>query len=166
VNIWTDPANEINLPNNDFTVRWSSENANSCSVSGPGLSSSATSGEQSFTDKARDTYNFSVTCQNESGTASANTSISIKEIPFCLFTANPSRIVPPQKSTLTWSCNNVSGGCKLGNTSVGDAGSEDVAPQKTTTYVLDCLGADGNSHNEATVSIDFIPWFREIIPIW
>jgi hypothetical protein len=25
---------------------------------------------------------------------------------------------------------------------------------------------DGNSSNSATVTIDFIPWLKEIIPIW
>jgi hypothetical protein len=165
VNIWTEPANEINLPVMDYTLRWNSTDADSCSISGSWDQSVGTSGFQPFTN-GRGTYSYAINCQNESGSASDSVSISVKEIPSCSFVANPSKIVPPQKSILTWSCERVSRGCSLDGVSVDTGGSKDVSPQRTTTYVLNCSGADGSRDFPATVTIDFIPWFREIIPIW
>jgi hypothetical protein len=165
VSIWISEGSEILLPRTEFTLNWNSSNADSCSISGPSWNGSGTSGSQSF-NKSRGTYDFSINCQNESGSASGNTGISIREVPSCQFTADPAGIVPPQISTLSWSCQYVSQGCKLDGDTVEPSGTKKVSPTQTTNYQLICSGLDGESHNTATVSIDFIPWFKEIIPIW
>jgi len=152
-----------------YEISWSSSNADSCSASGAWSGGKATSGSESFTKSERGTYSYSITCSNsDNPPVFAQISVKVAEKPICLFAANPDNIVPPQTSDLEWECRYAQS-CSIDN-GIGSVsasgGAERVRPTKTATYNLDCTGLDGNSSNSATVTIDFIPWLKEIIPIW
>ena len=97
----------------------------------------------------------------------AETSVKVVQKPVCDFTAVPTKITPPQKSTLTWSCQ-YADSCSIAPTigSVEPNGSQPVGPRETTTYTLTCSNSDGDSSYQRTVEIGFLPWLKEIIPIW
>ena len=59
------------------TITWSAQNADSCTVSGPGLSSTGTSGSQSVTVTGESTY--TITCLR--GTSSKSSSVTVRLAP-------------------------------------------------------------------------------------
>jgi len=87
--------------------------------------------------------------------------------PVCDFSTNPSIIVLPQTSTLSWVCQYAEYGCSIDN-KIGSvnssSGSVNVVPSKTTTYALNCNGIDGSRSWQATVTNAFEPIIREVIP--
>lgn len=74
----------------------------------------------------------------------------------CDFSANPTTITPPQKSTLSWQCNGLTTVCAIDN-GVGlkfpIAGTRDVRPTEATTYTLTCQGFSGPVIKIADVSL-------------
>jgi hypothetical protein len=155
-----------------YEIFWSSSNADSCSASGAWSGDKSTSGNnsESFTKLEKGTYTYGITCSNsDNPSVFAETSVRIIEVPICRFAANPTNIVPPQPSNLEWECRYATS-CSIDNgvglASPVNKGFTQVRPKKTTTYNLDCSGADGLRSFPATITIDFIPWLKEVIPIW
>ncbi len=91
-------------------------------------------------------------------------------LPSCSFNGDPSSIIPPQSSTLSWSCSNAQS-CSIdqGIGTVSNlSGSTSVSPVSTTTYVLSCSNPSGNNSFPATVSMgsnqSSSPFIKEIRP--
>ncbi|MBI4085563.1 MAG: hypothetical protein HY432_03630 [Candidatus Liptonbacteria bacterium] len=80
----------------------------------------------------------STSTTSTSTTSTSTTSTS----PVCIFSANPSTIIPPQSSSLELTCINANS-CSIDN-GVGSVSpindSEPVSPAQTTTYTLSCTG--------------------------
>lgn len=98
---------------------------------------------------------FQVTVMDACG-ATKSTSITTIAPSCSSFTANPPQIVPPQPSTLSWSCQDAVSCVILANSNpVGGArpssGSAQVFPSQTTTYQVSCVGA-GAGPNNTTLS--------------
>ena len=120
-------------------------------------------------------HNYSSQSRDVSGTNSDCTTFSYTDSqscyvscpPVCDFSTNPSIIVLPQTSTLSWVCQYAEYGCSIDN-KIGSvnssSGSVNVVPSKTTTYTLNCNGIDGSGSWQATVTNAFEPIIREVIP--
>ncbi|MDP1615026.1 MAG: hypothetical protein Q8L68_04445, partial [Methylococcales bacterium] len=117
----------------------------------------------SYSAQTQTVYTVYSDCSTSSGTKSQSCYVSCP--PSCNLSANPSTIILPQYSTLSWGCQ-YANTCSInqGIGSVNTAGSKQVRPPKTTTYTLSCQGIDGFGSWPATVNVGFIPWIREIIP--
>lgn len=131
---------------NRSTLSWTCSNVdNSCSLSAaPGTTFSGTG---SYNVSPTKTTNYTLSCTGNGGTRTFGTSVTVYENPVCIFSSSPSTIVPPQSSTLSWSCTKATS-CKVtspsGTLTTGGAnGSVSVAPRQTTSYTLSCAG-DGN----------------------
>lgn len=80
--------------------------------------------------------------------------------PYCVFSANRTRILINQSSTLTWSCYNLDS-CTMtpnpttgtGTKTVAISGSASIQPQANTTYTLKCTGQFGSVSANATVDV-------------
>ncbi|MDE2019978.1 MAG: hypothetical protein KGJ13_06570 [Patescibacteria group bacterium] len=81
------------------------------------------------------------------------------------FTANPSSIVPPELSTLSWVATGNITSCTIDNSvgAVASNGSAQVSPSRTTTYTLTCIGPDGTAAKTALVAVQS-PGLYEISP--
>jgi len=120
-------------------------------------------------------HNYGSQSRDVSGTNSDCTTFSYPDSqscyvscpPVCDFSTNPSIIVLPQTSTLSWVCQYAEYGCSIDN-KIGSvnssSGSVNVVPSKTTTYTLNCNGIDGSRSWQATVTNAFEPIIREVIP--
>jgi len=121
------------------TLNWTASSANSCSINGGGVN--ANGGSTSVSPNTTTAYQL--TCSNTGGSCSSGVNIVVFELPVCTFSASPSRIIPPQQSTLSWNCTK-SVSCWIDN-NIGNAilpsGSKIVRPDNTTTYTIHCLGA-------------------------
>lgn len=86
------------------------------------------------------------------------------------FNANPSAIILPQSSTLSWSCNEYTTACAIYSDSqlikdnLGKSGTFEVHPIQTTQYELICQGLGGPISKFAAVTVGFIPEIEEVIP--
>ncbi len=159
------------LPN-PIVLNWTSNNASSCAATAGDWSGDKAIGGQEQLLKPLGNYTFTLTCTNPNGSASdtANTSVinALLQGPQCDFTANPSSIIPPQTSTLSWECINANS-CEI-DQSIGSvnpvSGNTEVSPTETTTYNLNCQGAGGGTSASfpVTVSVGFSSWLREILP--
>jgi len=148
-----------------INLSWTSFNVNSCVASSDWSGSKPTSGSESLT-KPRGTYTFTLTCTGPGGSASDTENVRVIQVPRCSFTANPTSIIPPASSTLSWSCQ-YADPCSIdqGIGSVNNvSGTKGVRPTKTTTYTLTCSGLDGSRSYQATVNVGFTPRLREVIP--
>jgi len=158
----------VELPD-PIILSWATENADSLMASGDwsGPKQAGTypyKTEQIF--KPRGNYTFTLTATGPGGTASETRNVRVIQVPRCTFTANPTTIIPPASSTLSWSCQ-YADACSIdqGIGSVNPvSGTKDVRPTETTTYTLTCDGLDGSRSYQATVNVGFTPKLREVIP--
>jgi len=135
------------------TLSWSCSNATSCSINNGIGSVNPTSGSTTVTPSQ--TTSYSISCNGPGGTTSPSpvTTLTVYELPVCTFYSSPSTIVPPQSTSLIWSCSKTTS-CSIDNGigSVAPSGSTTVSPTQTTAYTLTCLGA-GNSQIQARSSL-------------
>ncbi len=132
------------------TLSWSCANATSCSIDN-GVGSVNTSG--STTINPVKTASYTLSCNGGGTTASpAPVDVTVYPAPICVFSGSPSTIVPPQASTLSWSCTKANS-CSIDNGigPVSTSGSVSVKPAQSTTYTLTCVGA-GNAQVQARSS--------------
>ena len=162
VTLTTWPTFELPEP---IHLKWTSTNADSCVASGDWSGNKPTSGDE-YLSKPRGTYTFILTCTGPGGSASDTATTKVIQVPRCTFTANPTSIILPQSSTLSWSCQ-YADTCSIdqGIGSVNNvSGTKQVRPPQTTTYTLSCSGLDGSRSYPATVNVGFVPWIKEVIP--
>ncbi len=150
-------------------VSWTSSNADSCSASGDWSGDKSTSGSEtikgttSFADRGK--YNFYLSCSGPGGTASDSTYADVIQVPRCVFTSEPENIILPQFSTLSWNCQYCDSAYI--NRGIGDvncSGTQNVRPDKITTYTLTGYGLDGNRMFQAIVGVGFVPVIKEVLP--
>lgn len=128
----------------------------------------------------RGAYTYILEGVNDFGTGSDSVSVKVIQVPRCSFWANPSVINLPESSELNWSCQ-YADSCLITNNVNSDiinlnitndknyrsSGIQEVRPSEDTIFTLTCQGLDGErSFGPAAVDIGFLPWLREILPIW
>jgi hypothetical protein len=136
------------------TLSWSSSNVTSCTASGGWSGSKSTSGSQSVAPTVTTTY--TLTCSGAGGSATASATVALRQpAPVLTLTATPGSILQGAASTLAWSASNatscVAAGAWEGSRPM--SGSETVAPQATSSYVLACQGPGGSATRNATVTV-------------
>ncbi len=158
------------VPNTDSRLSWESSQVNSCSASGNWSGSKPVNGSEELGSLERGTENpgqgkkyvYTLTCDSGSDTPAA----VVWQYPRCSFSADPSSIILPQSSTLSWSCS-YADSCEI-DQGIGPvskiSGTQEVRPSQTTTYTLTCEGFDGPKSWQATVNVGFTPRLREVIP--
>ena len=158
----------VEIPDS-ITLFWATERTDSLMASGD-WSGAKQFGplpykSETFT-KPRGSYTFILTASNSYGSATSQVNTRVIQVPRCTFTANPTTIIPPASSTLSWSCQ-YADSCSIdqGIGSVNNvSGTKSVRPPETTTYTLTCDGLDGSRSYYATVNVGFTPKLREVIP--
>lgn len=165
VTLYAIPPGPIEVPDS-INLSWSSTNANSCVASGDWGGGKGVSGSEAVT-KPRGTYTFTITCSGPGGTSDpSSVAVRVIQVPRCSFSSDPTSIILPQTSTLSWSCS-YADSCSIdqGIGSVNNvSGSVEVRPPATTSYTLSCSGLDGSRSWPATVGVGFIPKLKEILP--
>jgi len=158
----------VEIPDS-ITLFWATERADSLIASNDWSGSKQVGPlpykSETFT-KPRGSYTFILTASNSYGSATSQVNTRVIQVPRCTFTANPTTIIPPASSTLSWSCQ-YADSCSIdqGIGSVNNvSGTKSVRPPETTTYTLTCDGLDGSRSYYATVNVGFTPKLREVIP--
>ncbi len=167
-NIVFNGPNIIEYPN-PITLSWIAENVTSLIASGD-WSGSKEMGTYPYKSesisKTRGTYTFILSGTGPGGSASKQVTVQVIKIPRCTFAADPTSIILPQTSTLSWSCS-YADICSI-DQGVGSvnpiSGSQQVRPSATTTYTLTCNGSDGERTWQSTVNVGFTPRVREVAP--
>ena len=157
-------ADNTNLSyNTATTIRWSSSNTTSCTVSPSGWS--GTSGAQS-TGNLTSSRTYTANCSGPGGSAFDSVTVNVGGAPVpaptLSFSASPASITQGNSSTLSWNTSNASscwgsGGGIDGWKSTG--GSETVWPSSNTTYYMECWNSAGASSGQksATVNVSAPP---------
>ena len=135
------------------SLTWGGGNCSNPSVNYQNVSP----GLQQVTNSVTD-YSGSITYQcNSSGGWDYVGETCTPPLPFCVFSANPSSVVPPQSSSLSWNCSHASA-CSVTTSTTsgviksgGANGSTNVSPRQTTSYTLSCSGPSGSASFQTTV---------------
>lgn len=162
----------IEMPD-PLVLNWTSSNVTSCTAAGQWSGSKAlmspASGETVFasTDGRRGEHTFIMNCVDALGNAASSLkTITVLKVPRCTFGSNPSAIVPPQASTLSWSCQ-YANSCSIDN-GIGSvnrsSGTRRVTPRESTTYSLTCQGDDGPRTFTTAVGVTANPRLHEVNP--
>ena len=147
-------------------LTWSTTNTPlSCNASGDWSGAKAASGSVSTGGLGTiRTYNYTLDCNNDGGTGSASTSVTVSNgtssnPPAVSITASPTTIATGAASTLTWSATNAptsctSSGSWSGSQSAnGSASTGAIGTAGTYTYTLTCTNSSGSGSGSATVTV-------------
>jgi trimeric autotransporter adhesin len=143
------------------TISWSTGNATSVNVSGPGLSSSATSGSQAVNNLAAGTYAYTIQATNSGGTTTQTATVTVSasggSLPTASITASPATGTEPMSTSIAWTTSgattvDVSG---PGLSSPATTGMQPVTglAAGTYTYTLHAVNASGTTTKTATVTV-------------
>ena len=159
VNLTADNSN-VNY-NGATYVRWTSQNAISCTASGGtnGWAGSKTTGGNFYTGNLTNTTTYNITCTNGAGGTtggSANDSVTVTvgnqpQIPTVRLTANPTSIQSGSNSTLSWTSTNATSCFAYWTQSTATNGSGIVVPTSTTTYNITCTNNIGQSASDSVI---------------
>ncbi|MDP2946160.1 MAG: hypothetical protein Q8N61_01745, partial [bacterium] len=156
-------ADDTNISyNTATTIRWSSSNTTSCTVSPSGWT--GTSGAQS-TGNLTSSRTYTANCSGPGGSASDSVAVNVigaAPSPTLSFSANPTSITQGDSSTLSWSASNASSCYGSGGGIDGwknTNGNETVWPSSNTTYYMECWNDAGTSSGvrSATVNVGGAP---------
>lgn len=162
----------IEMPD-PLKLNWTSAHVSSCTASGAWNGSKAlvspASGQTIFpsTDGMRGDHTFTLTCADDLGNEATSTkTVTVLQVPRCTFDASPNDIIPPQRSTLSWSCQYATS-CSIDN-GVGSvdpaSGTRQVIPRETATYTMTCQGADGPRTFSDSINVTSNPRLQEVTP--
>ena len=141
------------------TVAWTTANASSVTVSGPGLNSAAASGSQLVSGLAVGTHTFTITAQGNGGPVaqSASVTVTAAAIVTASISASPASATAPGSSAITWSSANATAVSVSGNgvSSTATSGSQNVSglPAGTYDYTITAQGPGGPVTQIATVVV-------------
>jgi hypothetical protein len=135
------------------TITWATSNADSVAISG-GIGAVAANGQKVVSPT--DTTTYTLTATNARGPVTCNVTVTVGQgsVPRIVsFTANPTSIQSGQASTLSWSVENATNVSITSLGTVQNAGTQDVRPTQTTTYVLTASNKNGQVTANATVTV-------------
>lgn len=137
------------------TIAWSAENVTSCTIAGPGIASSQSSGSQ-MTGPLTADATYQLTCQSPAGVQNLSTSVSVGPPPALSLSASPASIAYGGSSTVTWSAQNVDS-CSI--TGPGVSSSQKSGTANTgvltsgATYTLTCQATSGAQSKQVAIAV-------------
>ena len=150
-------ADNYNLNYNQSTMlRWTVQNATSCSASGDWSGSKNSSGSSEPTGNLTNTKSYTLRCSGPGGDASRSVTVNVSgqpNSPSVNLVANPSSIQQGQSSSLSWTSQNTTSCSASWTSSTATAGSQPIYPGSTTTYSITCNGNGQQATDTETVSV-------------
>lgn len=141
------------------TIAWSSTNATSVSVSGNGVSSTATSGTQNVTGLPAGSYDYSITAQGPNGPATQNVTVVVAA-PATVsgsISVSPTTGTSPASSTVSWTTANatsvVVSGPSLASSTASGSQTVSGLTAGTHTFTLTAQGTGGPTTRTATFTV-------------
>jgi hypothetical protein len=143
------------------TITWSSANASSVVVSGPGISSAAANGSQTVTGLAAGTYTYTITAQGNGGPATQSAVVTVTAVAIPPVSASievsPTTASEPGSTTVTWSSANATSVVVIGNglNSTAANGSQNIAGlwAGSYDYTITAQGPNGPATQTVTFTV-------------
>ena len=152
---------------NSATLSWNCSSADTCSIDNGVGSVNAQSGSVNVAPANNTTYKL--VCNNAGYTnySPDPVTVTVAYHPVCSFSVDHTKIVLPQKATLSWTCQ-YADTCAL-DQGIGSvdkqSGSHQVAPTENTTYILTCSNASYSTNSTQSISVSVSnPTIKEIAP--
>ena len=140
---------------NSATLSWNCSSADTCSIDNGVGSVNAQSGSVNVAPANNTTYKL--VCNNAGYTnySPDPVTVTVAYHPVCSFSVDHTKIVLPQKATLSWTCQ-YADTCAL-DQGIGSvdkqSGSHQVAPTENTTYILTCSNASYSTNSTQSISV-------------
>lgn len=159
-------ADNSNVPyNGSTTVRWSSNNANSCNATGGtnGWAGRRDISGSFFTGSLTSATTFNITCTNGTGSASDSVTINVggsQNGPTVNIDADDTDINDGDSTVIRWDSNNADS-CRASGGRNGWSGSRSLSGSfftgslnNTETYTITCSNNTGSASDSVTVRVD------------
>ena len=133
------------------TLRWSSSNANTYTLTGE--ANPGASGSKVVQPVVTTTYTYTVTGEGGTATSNATVTVTVPAVPTASLSANPTSLISGECSTLSWSS---TGGTSFSLTDVanpGSSGAATVCPTSTKTYRYDVSNAGGSTFDSLSITV-------------
>lgn len=142
------------------TLSWTSTNASSATIN-QGIGSVPVNGSTTVWPTQTTTYTVTVTGPGGTDADSVTVTVSQYPRPTVSISASPNTILLGESSTVTWSSTNTDSATVevgIGGThyNVPVNGSQNVTPDKTTTYTITVTGPGGTATDSVTVTVNYI----------
>lgn len=163
------------------TLSWSSSDnsgnssAISCTVTGGGLSSTASNNSGLTTGPLTTDTTYSITCTNAAGSTTKTTTVGAVTKPVITLTATPTIVgtVTGKVSNLKWTSTNATSCSRTGGLSPWPATSSTlnnttgiaVSPTTATTYSITCVNSSGSTPVSTTASTLVSVWPAPVVSI-
>ena len=142
------------------TISWSTSNATSVAVSGPGLSSAATSSSQTVAGLAAGSHTYTLTAQGPGGPITRTATFAVSAAPPTVagsIAASPNATAEPGATTISWSTSNATAvavsGPGVASSAASGAQSVTGLAAGTHTFTLIAQGNGGPITRTATVTV-------------
>lgn len=147
-------ADQTSVPfNGSTTIRWESENADSCSGTN-GVNGK--SGSMS-TGNLTSSKTYTITCTNEAGSESDSVTVNVgqqpQELPSVSISANPTSVSFNGSTTITWSSSNATSCSNNWNSSTATGGFFTTNLTSTKTFTITCFNSAGQKSDSVTVNV-------------
>jgi PKD repeat protein len=142
------------------TISWTTSNASSVSVNGPGLASAATDGTQIVSGLPAGTHTYTLIAQGSGGpvTQSATVTVVAPASVTASITASPVATTAPGVTTITWSSANATSvtvsGSGLNSTAPNGSQLLTGLPAGTYSYTITAQGPNGPATQTATFTVN------------
>ncbi len=149
-------------PGESVVLSWNAIHANSCQANWS--SSTATTGSESVSPVI--TTSYSITCSGDGGSQNDELTVIVKEpttpAPTVSLTADPATgIEAGQTATLSWTSTNATNCTTDWTGDVAINGSQNVSPDVTTTYSINCSGTGGEASDSTSIIVTGPPVINE-----
>lgn len=149
------------LPGESVLLRWSSEDASSCTGSGPPFTGSkGLSGSETLSGLTKGNKKFSLSCKGVGGTTKDTVEVSVTAAPTLSFTARATQIGESQSTQLKWKATDATSCVASGDWSglkgtSGTSQTNNLTSDKT--YTLTCSGPNGEVSQTVRVEVVAAP---------
>jgi hypothetical protein len=158
-------SDETITAGSSVTLTWNvSGSADSCTGTGGGLTGwngdrAHANGTHTLNINPGSTRTYTITCSNESGSTSADVTVTTGDVPVVTLVAAPTTVASGGSSTLTWTVANSATSCTasgnwMGSKAAGGGSQTMTGLTADRTYNLVCSNDFGSSTPLATVDIE------------
>ncbi len=149
VSLFADPSTI--MVGEPTTLTWNTTNAETVSID-PGIGTVSPNGSLLVSPEQTTTY--TLTAQNQTGTASESTTVNVLHPPTVSLSVDPPSIFKDEPATLSW--NSTHADSAMIDQGVGDVpvnGALEISPVSTTTYTITVEGPGGTASDSVEVAL-------------
>jgi hypothetical protein len=146
------PAGPVNA-GDSVTLQWDTQYATTAAIT-PGIG--PVSASDSVVVKPQNTTTYTLTCTGQGNPVTKQVTVAVNSVEITSFTVSPTVTNPGDPATLSWATQRPTSATLNGTTVAIPSGTQQVNPQRDTTYTLTCQGPNGPVSKSVTLATNCV----------